>query len=336
MATITAAQAGNWSATGTWTGGVVPGIGDTADLNGFSVAFDAGVAGLHIQCDSIISPTGNGAITIAMDVIGSCEITCSGNIEAGQGSIITVTGSAPAETLTVNASTILGGTTSNKFGILMQSDSALVVVANVTGGSASNALGILGTSTGDATITGNVTGGSHTTAEGAEFRGNGITVTINGDVQGAGGSGLFCTGIATIIVNGDVFGGTSNSILGLVASDPSIVSITVNGNVTGGTNTGTHGINNTANHPLVITGDVTGGLHVLSNGVLNTGGAVCTISGSLIHGQSGSKGVPISGGTFILSPDPGSVVTDSAGTDAFTAGAGGGGGAVNLLQGLLS
>lgn len=40
MATITTAAAGNWGATGTWTGGVLPGLSDTAKLT-FPVTLDA-------------------------------------------------------------------------------------------------------------------------------------------------------------------------------------------------------------------------------------------------------------------------------------------------------
>lgn len=40
MATIASAANGNWGTTGTWTGGVVPGIGDTATVN-HQVTLDA-------------------------------------------------------------------------------------------------------------------------------------------------------------------------------------------------------------------------------------------------------------------------------------------------------
>jgi hypothetical protein len=47
LSTIASAASGNWSATGTWTGGVVPGIADTVTLS-HAIALDvnASVGGI--------------------------------------------------------------------------------------------------------------------------------------------------------------------------------------------------------------------------------------------------------------------------------------------------
>jgi hypothetical protein len=61
MATITTVQAGNWSATTTWVGGVVPGVGDDAVIS-HSVAAD-----VDIVCDAILG-------------VGPLNVTTSRNI----------------------------------------------------------------------------------------------------------------------------------------------------------------------------------------------------------------------------------------------------------------
>lgn len=55
MATITTAAAGNWSQTGTWTGAVLPGLGDVAKIN-HQVTVDGSFA------VGGIDPTGSGIL----------------------------------------------------------------------------------------------------------------------------------------------------------------------------------------------------------------------------------------------------------------------------------
>jgi hypothetical protein len=88
MAAITTAAAGNWSATGTWTGGVVPGNGDTVTLN-HNVVVDAtvtigesGVAGIT----AILVKTGK-SLTI------NATLYCRGNLTQERGSTVSVMGS---------------------------------------------------------------------------------------------------------------------------------------------------------------------------------------------------------------------------------------------------
>lgn len=142
MTTITAAQNGNWSNPNTWNGGVVPGNGDIADLNGFIVAMDISTIPASGTLLSLISPAKAGQLTVALNTLGNCAINAT-TITAGTNTtgLINVSGAAPTATLTITG--------------------------NVTGGSASSAYGACNTSTGTITITGNVTGGSASRAAGA-------------------------------------------------------------------------------------------------------------------------------------------------------------------------
>lgn len=77
MANIKAQAAGNWSSTSTWSGGVIPGIGDTAYSNNKAVTIDT-----NITCTAISNAVNSGigavvggnftpvnGITITADVI---------------------------------------------------------------------------------------------------------------------------------------------------------------------------------------------------------------------------------------------------------------------------
>ncbi len=106
MAAITTAAAGNWSATGTWTGGVVPGNGDTVTLNhAVTVNVDTVVGHSPGEANAVraISGTVNGNITIAAGVMLTVrgDWDHNGNLIMQAGSRIVIDSSmsaAPATT----------------------------------------------------------------------------------------------------------------------------------------------------------------------------------------------------------------------------------------------
>lgn len=393
-ADITAGGNGDWSVGGTWIGGTAPGIGDNAILGGFAIVFDTGVAGQHIQCDSITDPGASGDLNIDLSVLGDCAITCPGGIVAGTTTILDLDGAAPAATLTIT-SDLTGGAGSADKGLDFNTSGNVVLVGDLlAGGSSSH--GILAVNAGDITITGNVTGAS---GFGIIWQSTG-TLTINGNIlaSAAGaGVGLQASLAGTIIINGNInngnatgldlnnFDGTCTIVGNVISSGTSttgsaieVVStsacdIHMTGNITAGA---AHGIEFDGTGTLTVVGDITGsatnaskfgidatrdsaatiihqsgtvaggaaataygirngdnpltvnsvqgGSGLNANGVLNEGTELCTVTGSMIQGQAGSKPTAIAGGNFIFDPVAGKVVTDSAGTEAYTAGSGGG------------
>ncbi len=94
MATIVAQANGNWSNPATWTGGVVPGAGDTAQTGNYTVTIDA-----SITCT--LNPTGSGffhvpsgGITITGDVINQTSFGGGGLFCTHNSGTVTLTGTA--------------------------------------------------------------------------------------------------------------------------------------------------------------------------------------------------------------------------------------------------
>lgn len=186
MATISAAQAGNWSNTNTWTGGVVPGNGDAAVLNGFAVAMDIARIPASGTLLSITDAGKAGYLTVALDTLGSCSINAT-TITCGthNGGLIVVTGTT-TNTLTINGTTGTGGSSTNSYCIGITGSGNLNTVLGLSGSSGTGSMGCNWGSSGTWNHTGVITGGSGNSSYGAY--GSAGTFNITGTVTGGSGS----------------------------------------------------------------------------------------------------------------------------------------------------
>jgi hypothetical protein len=199
MALITSAASGNFSAGATWTGGVVPGVGDEARAStGHTITID-----VNTTCDEI-SNAGTGIFTLADGVTLTANVTNKSTTinrtilqftaaSPAVGDIIgNITGqntinSSPVATVVNSSSGTLNitGTVSARgqqvLGCANTSSGIINITGNVNGGTGTNAYGANNTSTGTINITGNVGGGSSTTAHGANNNATG-TISITGNV----------------------------------------------------------------------------------------------------------------------------------------------------------
>ena len=150
MATINAAATGNWSATATWTGGVIPGPADDVNSSGKTITIDQ-----DITVNSITNPTGGSFVVSSVASIRN--LTVAQVITPGQAAILTI--SAPSGTVNVNTPGISGGSAPSTPCIVVSGAATLNLGAASVAGGAGGSHGI--NATASATITaGAVTGGT--------------------------------------------------------------------------------------------------------------------------------------------------------------------------------
>jgi hypothetical protein len=178
MAIILAAASGNFTAPATWTGGVVPGVGDVAVANGKIVTINASVTLSQVRNDTTGSATAGGYFDLPDGV------TLTADVYAG--------GASPQ----VSSCVYYGGTVSAS------------VAGNAYGGSVSDSNAIRSAGTGALTVTGNVLGGSHANARGVTTGSVSTgTLIINGNATGGtAGPGLGHLGAGTVIITGTAIG----------------------------------------------------------------------------------------------------------------------------------
>ena len=215
MADIRATQSGDFSATTTWVGGVVPGSGDVAYANTFTVTISDTRT---VQAISNASGTG---ITVGgtFSLLNGCNLTCTNANGVVQGntatSCVTTPNLTTGASATINANMSITATTNNAFTINHSGAGTLNLNGNLTG-NASNFISaaLLLSGVGIVNTTGTLTGGTSSggqTVSAVEITGNGTLAHV-GNVVGNGGLTTVdrCCGIrmsaGTVSVNGTVQG----------------------------------------------------------------------------------------------------------------------------------
>ena len=306
MATITSLATGNWSAGGTWVGGVKPGVGDTAVIAaGHVVTIDEDVSCTLIKSAStgycavtsaprtitanILSDTGHSGGGVLRCSHATGTVTIAGDVTAGPSRGVD---NSAGGTVTISG-TCTGGTASNAFGV-QNTSSGTVNITTCIGGSGSAAYGAYNTSSGTITIT-TCTGGI--TAYGVSNVGSGtITITTSTGGSGNNAHGAYNSGAGTINIT-TCTGGSGSSAYGAANASSGTINIVTS---TGGNGPSAHGAGNTASGTVNITTS-TGGIGSGAFGAYNAGSGTITITTSTGGSGNNAYGANnVSSGTVVI------------------------------------
>jgi hypothetical protein len=310
MATILAAANGNWSASGTWTSGIIPGSGDVVYANGKTVTVNINAICLEARNDNGLGgyfslPSGitftatnfyaNTAVTytpcVDYNSIGTGIIsgTIYANANTNSQAVGTVRNSGPG-TLVINGNvngTTTGGTT--YVTVLNNGGGTITVNGNVSGGT-SGGVGIIATN-GTIIINGNITGGnSISMAAGSVFIANSGVIsgnstaatvlalnsgTINSTISGpsvASAPSIVYSYAGTLTVNGLIIGGPTNAAALQNSSNGTIIANNIIGGSVG------VGLTNTSVGTVIVTGTATGGSGNVAISNTSTGAVYCNLA----------------------------------------------------------
>jgi hypothetical protein len=213
MALITSAATGNFSAGATWTGGVVPTVGDEARAStGHTVTID-----VNTTCDEV-SNAGTGIFTLASGVTLTANVTSKSTTTSRN--CLQFTAASPATASIVG--NISAGTVSGATGVLVSGTGTLNVTGNITGGSGASAYGLNSGAASNVSITGNITGGSASNSFAVFANVGTFTITGNSTAGTAtGAAGTYSNSSSTITITGIATGGTLGGNLGAGAVNAS-------------------------------------------------------------------------------------------------------------------
>jgi hypothetical protein len=190
MALITSAASGNFSAGATWTGGVVPTVGDEARAStGHTITIDVNTA-----CDEI-SNAGTGKFVINDGVTLTANVTHKG--ETNTTRCLEFSAASPATASIVG--NCVGGGGANRIGVANLGTGTLNITGNCTAGNALSPFtglhAVNNASSGAINITGNCLGSPSGAGAGAGANNNSTgTLSITGNAEGGAGSNVNAPG----------------------------------------------------------------------------------------------------------------------------------------------
>jgi hypothetical protein len=197
MALITSAASGDFSAGATWTGGVVPTVGDEARAaTGHTITID-----VNTTCDEI-SNAGTGKFVINDGITLTANVTHKGASNATN--CLEFSENFPATCNIVG--NLTGGTSLAARAVANLGTGTIFVTGDCNGGNANNtAVGLINNSTGVVNITGNCVGGANFACHGISNISTGtVNVTGNATAGSSTGVGALNSSTGTLSVIGTV------------------------------------------------------------------------------------------------------------------------------------
>lgn len=343
MAVIKAQASGNWSATGTWSGGVVPSLNDTVYANGFTVALDQSIdlTGSTVDTSGSFIP---GQIYMIVS-LGTTNFALTANCIApgtNAGTAVAITSAVGQIFQAVNAGTATTGT-ARRMGALLNYVNTPLTIA--TGGSFTLAANynITGAyiQAGSANCL-TVSAAASSTLAGCHATGSAFTLSTRAIAFSSSGT-LTLDGI--VAIGGRVAGTTAaNGAIAIEStSTTGTIAFTNASTLTGGGFERTYVLNNNSSGSITIassslaggvsnnasavlnssTGSISvnssalvggGGASSTSNAILNASGGTITLTGCTVNGSSSAGISNSSTGTITITS---STVTGGSSTNAF-------------------
>jgi trimeric autotransporter adhesin len=321
MATRRAVANGNWSATGTWNGGVVPGNGDTVYSNGFNVTLDVDVL---IGGDN--NPTVATGSLVAGQLyeivnVGGQNWTAIGATSNTTGTVFLATGTGTAgnlgtakalATLTTATNTAAGATTGGGSFVM---STIRAMTCDLRAGTTA-CLNVTAT-TGTLVLSGiRVIGG---TASGAHGVSNNTQSTVQSCVltggAGASSHALNQVSASNVTISSSVLsGGTVTGATAVNNSNTGTITFS-DSTFTGGNGLGRYAVNNSSTGNIVIFGGTLIGSADMG-AVNNASTGSVTISGATITAGAGAAAAALNNASFGSVTVTNSTFTASAFTNA--------------------